>query len=422
MKIPRLFGHDARTNYLVGIAMHGPIEGRPLGRLLNVDPARLPELFRHFRTCGVVSRDERGSLIVYEDYPAYAELVVFLRALGGERVIVIPDEAPRQKQWPRSLSLFGTPARTRVLVALAGLGSANIEDLRFAAWCSRSTTRSILRFFEAEGVVRVKREAPEIVAELDQAFRQARLLLELLNAMGRGVPSIANRVAAVKRDRAAIEGRSSGKSDGPATLPFGTRVQSRVLLAVARGPVSNRVISDETGLSKNTVRATIDALEEYGLIVSTNVGRGAGAARWSTLNDLHPLSAPLRDFAAASFVSANSRLELPPKNLPSRRRVTAEELPGSRELRSRILFDVLEAKSTSPAAAAKRLRIPRAVVNKWARDLDSAGLIRYGVRGGRLALESIDITECDARAAMALISATSRFMGKRRAGSAKVFE
>ena len=168
-QLPRLFGHDARSSYLVGVAMEGPIGGRPLARLLGLDPSRMPSLYRHFRQVGVVSRDDAGRLQLNEGFAAFGELAVLLRALGGQRVIAIPP-APGSPQIPKACALFGSAVRTRVLAAIAAMDSINIKDLSYAAWCSRATARSILDALEEEGCVSPSREPPTLLASLNLEF------------------------------------------------------------------------------------------------------------------------------------------------------------------------------------------------------------------------------------------------------------
>jgi len=268
--------------------------------------------------------------------------------------------------------------------------------------------------FEEEGIVRVKRESPEIIVELDSAFRHAKLLSDLLIAMGPGAPSVIRRVETVKHDNPAHRLEQTWNAGEPARLPFGTRLQAAVLIAVGRGPATARGIADEIGVSKHSVRGAVDVLETHGLVITTTDGRGRYASRWVTLNDMHPIAASLKKYVLALPSSTTARRRLPPRKLPSRRPVRTAELPGARELRTAILLEVARVGQSSPAAIAKRLSVPGKAVVKWARDLDAAGLIRYGERRGRETLEMFDVAESSAGPLEALLSATRNFVKAKR--------
>ncbi len=407
---PRLFGADTKTKYLIGVAMHGPITGRALGRKLRFDCGRLPGLYREFSRCGVVRRQGR-LLEIDPAFPAYAELMVLLRALGGERVIVVPDTSVKAP-WPKGFTLFGSAQRSRVIAALALLGSSSIGTLCTVASCSRATVRSVIDHFVRDGILTTKREAPEIVIDFDERFTHRGLLIELLKKMAECTPVIGHR-ATLAREHVAPR-REVRANEEPACLPFGTRVQSAVLLAIAARPATTRSIADATGLSKHTVRATIDALESYDLIVTTVDGQGHGSARWAAANEAHPIAKALKSYAKPLAPPSGKR-ELPPHGLRTTAPVRSSELPGARELRTDVLLDVFEHGSSSPTAVSKRLGISRRAVETWLLDLDSAGLVRYGERHGRMTVE-LAVTESRAFHFMALLSATRNFRKRRRRG------
>ncbi len=50
----QLFGSEKRTRYLTGVATHGPIAGRTLGRLLSIYSGEMPDLYRIFSKAGPV--------------------------------------------------------------------------------------------------------------------------------------------------------------------------------------------------------------------------------------------------------------------------------------------------------------------------------------------------------------------------------
>jgi DNA-binding IscR family transcriptional regulator len=389
--------------------MHGPVAARPLGRLLDFDCARLPKLYREFARCGVVRRDQ-GMLSIDPRFPAYAELMVLLRALGGERVIVIPDTSIKPRPWTKTSDLFGSSPRTRLLIALALLGSATIGGLSEASHCSGATTRSIVGHFMGEGILQQKREAPEIIVSFCERFPHRALLLSLLTAMAAGVPSIRSRVALVRGDIAPTN--DSRVDEEPARLPFGTRIQSALLVELAARPATTRSIADATGISMHTVRTTLDMLASYGLIVTTVDGRGRGAKRWAALNDAHPLTAALKEYARP-LARRPARIELAPEHLETTVPVCSNHLPGLRELRAAVLLDIVEHGPSSPSAVAQRLHIPRKRVEKWALDLAAADLVAYGERRGRMTIE-LPVSARSACHFMALLAETKNFLTVQR--------
>ena len=406
----RIFGHDVRTKYLVGVAMHGPVSGRELARRLAIDPARLPSLFRVFRGCGVVRRDENLRLQIDDSFPAYAELMVLLRALGGERVIVVPDDSPTDRPWPRSSRLFGTITRTRLLITLAALGSAKISDLAIAAFVPPGTVRHIVNTFESEGIIAVRRLRHERVVRIADDPRITSLLENLLSSMTESVSGLARRTTAVLM-RIDEESRSieQNRIDHPA-LPFGTDAQGRVLGALLE-PMRATDVSAVTGLSKHTVRQVIDVLEIHDLVVTTVVGRGPRSARWVVLNKRHPLT-PL----IAACISKSKLLNpmrpcaLPPKNLRDSRKVQRRTLPGEREMKTSVITTIQMMGEAEVSEIARALgRSDHARVRRCVERLRDANLVEYGLSEGRMRAR-LSRAAANAAELDALVTATREFL------------
>jgi DNA-binding MarR family transcriptional regulator len=406
-KFPRLFGHDYRTRYLIGVAMQGPIAGRPLARHLGLDASRMPELFRHFRKAGVVTRDEAGLLRISEKFAAFSELVILLRALGGERVIVVPDAGADSSPIPKGCSLFGSPARTRILAVLAASEAISVKDLCHAAWCDRATARSILEFFEQVGCVRITRDPPLILASLEPRFTYHELLRRLAIRIADGIPAVSKRIEMLRSASALAINKVERESEA-ALLPFGTAIQSSVLLAASIQPGSIREVSIETGVSRNSVRTAADVLERYGLVVTTVLGSGPAATRWIAINQAHPLFAPLVAYSK-SLQGRQLHRRLPPTAIRQKRVTSFSGLPGSRELRGMILREVYRVGNTTASEVARRLCIGSHSIKSWARQLHSAGLIYCEPSRGKLLLSN-DVARRSPEFS-ALIDATSRFVG-----------
>lgn len=406
----RIFGHDVRTQYLIGVATHGPVTGRELARRLGIDPARLPSLFRVFQSCGVVSRDAKFRIKIDESFPAYSELTVLARALGGERVIVIPGDSSAKADWPRRSRLFGTSTRTRLLIALAVLESARVSDIAFAASMRSATVRHIVSAYEREGLLTTQHIDHERVVRFSDDFHFATLLKALLLRMAPSINGLERRASTVAKRVCESTWKANASVDRP-VLPFGTDTQGRVLALIAEQPLRTRDIASVTLLSKHTVRQVLDVLESHDLIVTTVVGKGPRAARWVALNRSHPLSSQIKAFAAKSDTRQSIRCRvLPPKNLKDSRRVSGRRLPGERELKTSVMIKIHEiGEGEVPEIATALGRADYGRVRRCVEKLADARLIEYGLSGGRMRAR-MPRAASNAAELDALIAATRKFL------------
>jgi hypothetical protein len=334
---------------------------------------------------GVVVRDAHDRIRLNESYFAFCELTVMLRALGGERVVVIPSR--RAGPVPRRVPpLFGSPARTRVLVALDALDSANVADLAFTARVSRSTTRAVLAFFVNQRILRFERDARELHATFEDAAPVVPVLRALLRRLATADPHLGTRTQLV-RTRIAERNAVHEPTRVNIALPFGTAPQAAALVALARcGPLRTARLAALNTTTPNAVRSAADVLERAGLIVTRVYGRGPTAARWLALNPAHPLTAPLCRYVAAAVPAAAPAGPLPPRGFPFPRPCRSRHLPGP-PLRTRAFCAAYESGEVSIAELARRLgRRERVRLRRWSEDLRASGLVAYGPLHGRLTL------------------------------------
>ena len=410
-RLPRIFGHEVRTRYLVGVAMRGPTAARAVARELAIDPARLPSLFRLFQNCGVLCRDADKRLVVDTTFPAYAELMVLLRALGGERVIVFHEVSNVEPNWPRSSRLFGTRARTRVLIALSALDAASISDVAFAASVRPATARHIVRSLEQEGLLTGQFINNERVIRLAEDLQFSALLRALLLRMIPSVAGLSSRAAMITSRIFEGTDRKQFQEGDHAPLPFGTDAQGRVLGAIVQRPLRTSDIASATALSHYTVRQVIDVLERHDLVATTVIGKGAGGARWVALNANHPLTRPLSAYVRKSQRSGDTNQRaLPPKNLKVSRRVRERNLPGSRELKTLVITTIQDIGEAEVSEIARSLgRSDHGRVRRCVERLADAKLIEYGILGGRMRAR-LPQTATNAAELEALVAATRAYL------------
>ena len=404
----QLFGSKKRTDYLVGIAVYGPTTGRSLGRSLNIDAGYLPALYRHFDACGVIRRNESGLIELDVRFPGHDALLVLLNALGGRRVVVFPlAEAPAQRK-PRHQRLFGTAIRTRTLVALSRVSSANLAELSKVAHVPVRSIVNVVDHFERIGVLVTERVDHGRVVRFDEAEPNASFLIALLEEMQRLQPGLEARASLLESVRQERDRKPAGPD--VARLPFGTVGQSAILEIIARRASRLADVVTQTGLSRHTARQIVDTLETYGLVVTTTVGAGPAAARWAILNERHPLSEYLRRFAATLRTEEQTKLgELPPRNLRRSAVVETRELPGMRELRTRVLLEVHRAGEITISELGRRIGSSEHFpLRQAARTLATAGLVEYGTMTGREIIRNIAASI--AAEQYALLDAMRRFL------------
>jgi len=403
-----LFGSSKRTRYLIGVAMLGPISGRALGRSLEIDSASLPDLYRHFYACRVVRRNIQGDVEIDASFQAADELLVILNALGGRRLVVLPNPEPPSTKWSRRARLFGTTGRTRALIALAHLGTANLKTLAAVAAVPERTIAHVVRHFAREGIVVTECDAQERVVSLSPDHPVAQPLRALLLKMAPSIPGLPTRASialasmAERKKPERVAARALR-----ARLPFGTAAQSTAVELVARTPMRVAELTRATSLSPHTVHHALDTLEDHGLVVTERIGRGRSSSRWARLNERHPLHDALMAFVKTLPVEADDRLrEMPPKALRKAGSVKPG-LPGWRELRARVVLHVHAVGELDLGTLAKRMRrTDRTALRTTARKLAAVGLVEFGIVGGRETLRAVS----DAASLDALLTAMRRFL------------
>jgi hypothetical protein len=390
----RLFGIGPQQRYLVGIATHGPITGRALARIMDIDPARMPSLHRRFTD--VVARDRDMLLHLDETSHVHDELAAVLHHLAGHRFFIL---GPAAQATPpvRRLQLFGSPARTRVLVALGVLGGGALTDVALVAHVHLRTLHSIVRELCENDLATVATSGSERLLRLTESPLSA-VLTPLLHRLA--TPQMA-RAAEFVRQRAS-ERHATGRISSTVHIPIGTPAQADVLRALlAYGAGTTAHLAHDTGRSRNVVRTAIDGLERCDLVVSKTFGSGPTAARWVQVNEAHPVVPALCALVATVGKTAK-RGELPPAGLPLRRPVRARSMPGP-PLRTECWVRTVLDGEISVADLADKLEQPFwGPLRRHAESLRDAGLIAYGLVGGRPTLRALEDGARQARTDLAV--------------------
>lgn len=394
-RIPLLFGHESRTRILVALAEGGPTFAREMARTIDCDAGHVSKLSCDLIATETIARESGrySRLSLNEDFFAFAELAMLLNALAGHRVLLIKE--PRVMPAPPAqtlLPLFGTPNRTKILVALVGVGSANIGQLAAVAGVSVRSACAAVEHFEREGILRHERVCNERITDFHPGWPYRDLLLALLRRIAEAFPRIARAAEYQRTSTAAdVQEKRLGKSQGwvPGLVPLGEAAQATVLYELGRcGPMTSAGLAKAGSISESSANKAIHSLAAYGLVVKKQHGSGHTHKLWAALNPRHPITKALQDYArdvARSYPSQPS-FRIPPAGFPDdeQPKPIIRQLPGP----TRRIGTLMTVFSQPPIAVSQ---IARAIgerehkhVRRWLEDLHGLGMIDYGYHGARL--------------------------------------
>lgn len=421
---PPLFGHEGRTALLLYVAQNGPCYGRAAARAIGLEVAHTSRIITDFVRMGVLRRESgnrnRARLMLDESFFAFAELMALLRGMNGERVVVLggPTGAP-PSDTSRLLSIFGTPNRTRLLVALRAVGSATLNQLNLISGVSQRSGFVALDYLDSHGITKSERVGhQQRIAELDPGFRCHELLSRLLERLGDVFPQIVNAATFLREHVAKVESEQRLTAPAgwyPELMPLGEQAQAAVLYQLGlRGTLPTMALAKATNLTIDSTRSAILSLEAFRLVTQKTFGKGYHKKRWIALNNRHPLSAPIaaysRDLAAR--YPAEPFYRLAPEGFSSHA-VTPEgtpQLPGL-SLRLRVLMAVFEHPGIDVRSLRIRLGEPDARrIKIWIHRLAASELIDCGMEGVRL-VAAPNRTFHAAQSLATLVLAMSEFLG-----------
>ena len=198
---PHIFGMGKRDCVLMLLAVNRPLYVREIARAIGSEEKKAAKMVRALLEVGVVvcARGSNGVRYVKlnPDFPAYYELLRLLNVLElhwpqerlgkparrAERLglrqapFAVDDESFPTKRYDR---LFGSPIRTRVLLAIAAIGDTDVTDLaRLLTLESRSTWNTV-NHLQREGLIRSTIKGRRRALELDPDYFAAQALRRLL--------------------------------------------------------------------------------------------------------------------------------------------------------------------------------------------------------------------------------------------------
>lgn len=397
-----LFGHHLRFLFMLDLALHGPGAAYRVGRAIGTSLHQAFAVATALERCGVVTKARRvgGRFFVDLDDRAFpcGELRRLLLRLApiygvglrrGERGGGA-SRPPRVRGDGRSESLFGTPGRTRALLALAAVGEIDQSGLARLSGVGLQSMSNVVAHWERAGVVRGRMSGFKRMLSLDPAHAAAP---ELLAVLERLVASTAPFADVGRRESARVE-RASGPSpvafpfDAAALVCIGRRPQARVLLALAvHGPARAVDLAAHLGVSEEAVRSTGGSLVRLGLVART-VARGRPVDLWFALDPRHPLAPELKAYLdaiaricpAPEFGDARP----PPKKFPPR--VVASRSRLARlcgyDMRVRTLACVFRRPGCEEAEIARSLRTKGGRVGRHLRALALRGHVTFAPERG----------------------------------------
>jgi len=312
--IPRLFGSDVRSRYLLALLCDGPTHDAELAHRIGVDRSHIVQLTTHFTQLGIVCKatDKRLAAIAFNDeFIASTELLRVLRAVASwsgrtalSRAKVIASGTVEAKV----ANLFGSRDRTIVLALIESLGRINITDLAGLAKLNHGSVRAVISHFANQGVLRCTRIPPNVYVELDAGFMAAQELRLLIRKVAGALGT--KQLVKVQHSKArARVARSlfNSSSDPVQFVPLGTRTQAEILLALSRvGSIRVSDLAKLIGTSQDSVRGVSDSLVRAGFVVRQTKKGGRNTERWISLNALHPLYESLQPLLCA--ITSDSRI------------------------------------------------------------------------------------------------------------------
>lgn len=326
--IPRLFGSDVRSRYLLSLLCDGPTHDAELARRIGVHRSHVLQLTQHFMALGVISKsgEKRFSTIGFNKrFIARQELLKVLYRIGYSRHRVRfgkPKLIDCDVVKPNLASFFGSPDRTIILALVGRIGRISIKDIASLAKLDHGSVRAVIAHFVNEGVFRCTRMPPHVYVELDERFLAARELNALVRKVSRELP-VAQLVNLYLRKSGVMRKRAESISDPVKLVPIGTRTQAELLLALSRvGSIRVADLAIVVGRSQDAVRGVSESLVRAGFVVRETRKGGRNTERWLSLNTRHPLynslSSLLRHLAGDAKV--------PPLRRRSLKRASTEPL------------------------------------------------------------------------------------------------
>jgi len=391
-----------RCRFMLDLALHGPGAAYRVGRAIGTSLHQAFAIATALEHCGVVTKARRVGDRFFVDLddgmfpggelrrlllrlaPIYgADLRKSERGPGAAR-------APRVRGDGRSESLFGSPGRTRALLALAAVGEIDQSGLARLVGVGIQSITNVVAHWERAGVVRGRTAANKRMLSLDPTYSAAS---ELRDVLDRLVKVTAPFAGLSRREDARVE-RASGPTaialpfDPAALVCIGRRPQARILLALAsHGPARSVDLAAHLGVSEDAIRSTGGSLVRLGLVART-IACGRPVDLWFALDPLHPLTPELTAYldAIARINPQSGFVDVrpPPKRFPPRGMATPSQLTRlcGYDMRVRVLADVFQRPGRDDAGIARALHTKNERIRRHLRALAARGHLTFAPERG----------------------------------------
>lgn len=194
---PRIFGRGVREHVLVLLNNNGPLQTQQIVDIVGCEEKRVRRTLRHFESLGVtVQRGVKGHRkrwTIDRRFIAYDELRKVLATLrrfwSAPRLDVPakrfggPDFRLRRANDPAIDNLFGSPARTRVLLAIACGAGQNMEQLANSSAVRYESVVYIVNALERDKLANTTRSGRDRRVQINTQIELGRRLEDLLSAI-----------------------------------------------------------------------------------------------------------------------------------------------------------------------------------------------------------------------------------------------
>ncbi len=181
-EFPGLFGGVARSRILFSLVLDGPQTRRGLARSLGIDPTFALQRLRSLERAELVTRDETVSDFNWAS-PIARETVCVVSRYARRQCPLFPlvEESALGEG---HLQIFGSPTRTKLLLAVARLKHASLGELAAEAGVTLDAARAAADALKRAGVLEIDLCRNRRIVNLDPdqlGFSEVAALLEALN-------------------------------------------------------------------------------------------------------------------------------------------------------------------------------------------------------------------------------------------------